>query len=169
MSTERRAAVARQVGYGAIVFADLAKERAGDVEFDWDRLLSFEGDTGPYCQYQHARIASIVRKAGVDLAGADASRLATDEEWAVALLVAEFPEKVRKAREKNEPCVVATYCIDLCRAFSSWYAQGSKDASLKVNCDDEATAKARLSLARCAQQTLANGLFLVGLEAPEEM
>jgi arginyl-tRNA synthetase len=169
MPAGKRAEVARQVGYGAIVFADLAKERTGDVEFDWDRLLSFEGDTGPYCQYQHARIASIVRKAGVDLAGADASLLYTDEEWEVALLVAEFPDRVRRARERNEPSVVATYAIDLCRAFSSWYAQGSKDARLKVNCDDAATAKARLALARCAQQAVANALFLVGLEAPQEM
>jgi arginyl-tRNA synthetase len=169
MPAERRREVARQVGYGAIVFADLAKERAGDVEFDWERLLAFEGDTGPYCQYQHARIASIVRKAGVDLAGADASLLSTEEEWAVALLVAEFPERVRRARERNEPSVVATYAIDLCRAFSSWYAQGSKDALLKVNCEDAATAKARLALAKCAQQTLANALFLVGLDAPQEM
>jgi arginyl-tRNA synthetase len=76
---------------------------------------------------------------------------------------------VRRACEKNEPSVVATYAIDLCRAFSSWYAQGSKDAALKVNCDDPATAKARLALARCAQQAVANALHLVGLEAPEEM
>jgi len=169
MSADARRVVAKQVGYGAIVFADLAKERAGDVEFDWERLLSFEGDTGPYCQYQHARIASIVRKAGVDLEGADATRLATAEEWAVALLLSEFPERVRRACEKNEPSVVATYAIDLCRAFSSWYAQGSKDAALKVNCDDVATAKARLALARCVRRTLANALFLVGLDAPEEM
>ncbi len=169
MPAAKRVDVARQVGYGAIVFADLAKERAGDVEFDWDRLLSFEGDTGPYCQYQHARIASIVRKAGVDLAGADASRLATDEEWAVALLLAEFPERVRRACARNEPSVIATYAVDLCRAFSSWYAQGSKDAALKVNCEDASTAKARIALAQCVQRTLANALFLVGLEAPEEM
>lgn len=169
MPQAKRDEVARQVGYGAIVFADLAKERAGDVEFDWDRLLSFEGDTGPYCQYQHARIASIVRKAGVDLAGADAGRLTTDEEWAVAMLLAEFPDRVRRARERNEPSVVAVYALDLCRAFSSWYAQGSKDPALKVNCEDAATAKARLALARCAQQAVANALHLVGLEAPEEM
>jgi arginyl-tRNA synthetase len=169
MPAEKRHEVARQVGYGAIIFADLAKERAGDVEFDMERLLSFEGDTGPYCQYQHARIASIVRKAGVDLAGADASLLKTDEEWAVAMLISELPDRVRRAREKNEPSVVAVYAIDLCRAFSSWYAQGSKDAALKVNCEDAAIAKARLALARSAQQAVANALFLVGLEAPQEM
>lgn len=169
MPAERRAEVARQVGYGAIVFADLSKDRASDVEFDMDRLLSFEGDTGPYCQYQHARIASIVRKAGVDLAGADASRLGTDEEWRTALLVAEFPARVRDACAKDEPSIVATFCLDLCRAFSAWYAQGSRDPALKVNCDDAATAQARLALAQAVRQTLANGLDLIGLAAPEEM
>jgi arginyl-tRNA synthetase len=169
MTPERRSAVARDVGYGAIVFADLSKERSRDVEFDWERLLSFEGDTGPYCQYQHARIASIVRKAGVDLAHRDAAKLGTDEEWRTALLVADFPQKVRDACAKDEPSIVAGYALDLCRAFSSWYAQGNKDASLKVNCDDAATAAARLALAGAVRQTLANALFLIGLAAPEEM
>ena len=169
MAPAKRAEVAAQVGYGAIVFADLSKETSRDVEFDWDRLLSFEGDTGPYCQYQHARIASVVRKAGVDLTAADAARLGTEEEWRTALLVAEFPQRVREACARNEPSVVAGYCLDLCRAFSSWYAQGSKDAALKVNCDDVATARARLALASTVQRTLASALFLVGLAAPEEM
>ena len=169
MPAERRADVARLVGYGAIVFADLAKERERDVEFDWDRLLSFEGDTGPYCQYQHARIASILRKSGVATTTAEASRLGTDEEWATALLVAAFPQKVREACAKDEPSVVANFALDLCRAFSSWYAQGNRDPALKVNCDDAATAAARLALASAVRQTLANALRLVGLAAPEEM
>ena len=93
----RRDEVARQVGYGAIVFNDLAKERERDVEFNWERLLSFEGDTGPYCQYQHARIASIVRKAAVAIDGADLARLGTEEEWRTALLLAAYPQRVREA------------------------------------------------------------------------
>lgn len=165
----RRTEVARQVGHGAIVFADLSKERARDVEFDMDRLLSFEGDTGPYCQYQHARIASIVRKSGASAGPCDPSLLVTEEEWRTALLVAAFPQKVRDARAKDEPSVLGVYCLDLCRAFSSWYAQGSKDASLKVNCDDPATAAARLALARAVRATLAAALALIGLAAPEEM
>lgn len=169
MPADRRTEVARQVGYGAIVFADLSKERARDVEFDWDRLLSFEGDTGPYCQYQHARIASIVRRAEVPLEGADASRLRTDEEWAAALAVAEFPKKVREACAKDEPSVVANYALDLCRAFSSWYAQGNRDAALKVNCADPETARARFALASAVRTTLANALRLVGIAAPDEM
>lgn len=169
MPAEKRAAVARDVGYGAIVFADLSKERERDVEFDWERLLAFEGDTGPYCQYQHARIASIVRKAGVSLDGADAARLGTEEEWQTALLVAAYPQRVRDACAKNEPSVVAGYCLDLCRAFSAWYATGSKNPELRVNCDDEGAARARLALAAAVQRTLANALRLVNLAAPEEM
>jgi arginyl-tRNA synthetase len=169
MPAERRAEVARQVGFGAIVFADLCRERERDVEFDWEHLLAFEGDTGPYCQYQHARIASIVRKAGVDLEGADAALLGTGEEWQVAFLLARFPDRVRRALERREPSVIVSYVLDLCRAFSAWYAQGNRDPALKVNCADEATARARLALARAVEQTLRNGLHLLGLEAPEEM
>ena len=65
--------------------------------------------------------------------------------------------------------MIATYALDLCRAFSSWYAQGNRDPALKVNCDDAATARARLALAGAVRQTLANALFLIGLAAPEEM
>ncbi len=169
MPAEQRQDVARQVGYGAIVFADLSRERQRDVDFDWDRLLSFEGDTGPYCQYQHARIASIVRKAGVDLAGASPEHLGTEEEWQVALHLARLPEVVGKAGDKNEPHWIASWALDLCRAFSSWYAAGSRDASLKVNCADEDVARARLALARSVQQALANALDLLGLAAPQEM
>jgi arginyl-tRNA synthetase len=169
MDAERRHEVARQVGYGAIVFADLSRERARDVEFDWDRLLAFEGDTGPYCQYQHARIASIVRKAGVDTHGADPSLLTTDHEWQVALLLSQLEDRIRVAGERNEPHWIAAYALDLCRAFSAWYSQGNKDPALKVNCDDPAVATARLALARAVQQTLRNALALIGLAAPEEM
>jgi len=132
-------------------------------------LLSFEGDTGPYCQYQHARVASIVRKAGVDLTTADPARLTSDGEWKVGLLLADFPARVKRAVAREEPSVVTTFVLDLCREFSSWYAQGSKDPALKVNCDDPDDAAARLLLARCVQQTIRNGLALVGLQAPEEM
>jgi arginyl-tRNA synthetase len=169
MDAERRHEVARQVGYGAVVFADLSRERARDVEFDWDRLLSFEGDTGPYCQYQHARIASIIRKGGVDTAGADLSLLTTEAEWQVVLLLSELGGKIEHAGARNEPHWVAGYALDLCRAFSTWYSQGNKDASLKVNCDDAETARARLALAQAVQQTLRNALELIGLAAPEEM
>lgn len=169
MDAAKRREVAKQVGYGSIVFGDLTRERERDWDFDWDRLLSFEGDTGPYCQYQHARIASIVRKSGLELEGADPTRLGAEEEWQLALLLAEFPDRVQRAVDRDEPCVVASYVLDLCRAFSSWYALGSKDPALKVNCDDPDTARARLLLARSVQQTLANALGLLGLAAPDEM
>ncbi len=169
MPAEQRREVARQVGYGAIIFADLSRERVKDVEFDWERLLAFEGDTGPYCQYQHARIASIIRKSGVETAGAAPALLTTEAEWQVALLLSQFPEKVRHAGARNEPHWIAGYALDLCRAFSSWYAKGNKDPALKVNCDDPETARARLALASAVKQTLANALSLIGMAAPEAM
>ncbi len=169
MDAARRDEVARQVGYGAIVFADLSRERARDVEFDWDRLLSFEGDTGPYCQYQHARIASIIRKAGSDTTGADPSLLTTEAEWQVVLLLSQLGGRIAQAGARNEPHWIAGYALDLCRAFSAWYSQGNKEPALKVNCGDAATARARLSLARAVQQTLRNALDLIGVAAPTEM
>ena len=81
----------------------------------------------------------------------------------------EYPARVRRACARDKPSVVASYVLDLCRAFSSWYAQGSRDPALKVNCDDADLARARLALAQAVRRTLRNALGLLGLEAPEEM
>jgi arginyl-tRNA synthetase len=161
--------VARQVGVGAIVFADLSVQREKDVEFDWDRMLSFEGDTGPYVQYAHARTASILRRAPADLPAADPRLLVLAEEAAVLKLLADFPDRVEKAVEDAEPYHVAAWLLDLCAAFSKWYDLGNRDPALKVLCEDRAVAAARLSLVRAVETTLARGLFLLGLEAPAEM
>lgn len=169
LPSEECEAVAEQVGVGAIVFANVARDRERDWDFDWERLLSFEGDTGPYCQYQHARIASVVAKSGVEVSGADPSRLSTEHEWQLGLALAAFPEQVERACERCDPSIVASYVLDLCRTFSSWYAQGNQDPALKVNCDDADTARARLALAAACAQVVRNGLHLLGLSAPERM
>lgn len=169
LSPEVCAEVAEQVGAGAIVFANVARDRERDWEFDWDRLLAFEGDTGPYCQYQHARISSVVAKAGLDVDGADSSLLGTDHEWQLGLALSEFPAQVERATETCDPSVVASYVLGLCRTFSQWYAQGNQDPALKVNCDDREVARARLALAAACAQVVRNGLHLLGLEAPERM
>jgi len=160
---------ARQVGVGAIVFADLATQREKDVEFDWDRMLSFEGDTGPYVQYAHARTASILRRAPEGLPAADPARLALPEEAAVLKEIADFPDRVEKAVADAEPYHVASALLDLCAAFSRWYDLGNRDPALKVLCADRATAAARLALVRASKATLARGLDLLGIAAPEEM
>ncbi|MCK6478638.1 MAG: arginine--tRNA ligase [Planctomycetes bacterium] len=161
--------VARQVGVGAVIFNDLSNQRRRDVDFDWDRMLSFEGDTGPYLQYAHARTASMLRRVPAGLPAGDPARLLLPEEAAVLRLLADFPDRVEKAAADAEPCLVTTFLLDLCAAFSRWYDLGNRDPALKVLCEDRETAAARVRLARAVRATLERGLFLVGMEAPEEM
>jgi arginyl-tRNA synthetase len=161
--------VARQVGVGAVVFADLATQREKDVDFDWDRMLSFEGDTGPYVQYAHARTASILRRAPAGLPTPDPARLALPEEAEVLKLLADFPDRVEKAVADAEPYHVTGWLLDLCAAFSKWYDLGNRDPALKVLCEDRDVAAARLALVRGVKTTLARGLDLLGIAAPAEM
>ena len=162
-------AVARMVGVGAVVFADLSTQREKDVDFEWERMLSFEGDTGPYVQYAHARTASILRRAPEGLPPADPRRLALPEEAEILKLLADFPDRVEKAVADAEPYHVASWLLDLCAAFSRWYDLGNRDPALKVLCEDRDAAAARLSLARAVGTTLARGLDLLGIVAPAEM
>jgi arginyl-tRNA synthetase len=170
---ERAQAIARQVGIGAVVFANLASQRDKDVDFDLDEITSFEGDAGPYVQYAHARTAAILRRAGDDpmasLAAADPRRLERDEEWSLAKLLSDFPDEVARAVETCEPHGVARYLLDVCAAFSRWYTLGNQDPALKVLASDAETKRARLALTAVTQKTLARGLGLLGLAAPEAM
>jgi arginyl-tRNA synthetase len=165
----RKEEVALQVGVGAVVFADLSTQRERDVEFDWDRMLSFEGDTGPYVQYAHARTASILRRAPSGLPAPDPRRLALPEEAEVLKLLADFPDRVEKAASDAETFYLTTFLLDLCSAFSRWYDLGNRDPALKVLCEDRDVAAARLALVRAVERTLARGLDLLGIAAPEEM
>jgi arginyl-tRNA synthetase len=164
--------VARQVGIGAIVFANLAPQREKDIDFDIDNAVSLEGDSGPYLQYSHARCASIARKAsgavtGVD--GVDLDRLAHDAEWAVARRLLDFPEIVVRSSEACEQHVICHYLLQLAAEFSRWYTLGNGDASLRVLCDDAATRRARLALVAAVQATLRDGLGMLGIAAPDQM
>jgi arginyl-tRNA synthetase len=164
--------VAPQVGIGAIIFANLASQREKDVDFDLEKAVSLHGDSGPYLQYSHARCASIARKAGERVAsieGVDFTRLTTDLEWAVARKLLEFPDVVVRASEACEPHVVAHYLLELASEYSRWYTAGNDDASLRVICDDPITQRARLALNAAAQATLARGLSLLGMAAPDQM
>jgi arginyl-tRNA synthetase len=164
---------ARVVGVGAVVFANLVSQREKDVDFEWEDVLSTDGDSGPYVQYAHARCASLLDKAGQvaprDLAGADPAPLASDLEWAVGRALAELPDVVAKATESNEPHLVSRYLLDLCATYSRWYTAGNSDPSLRVLAEDQATRKARLALVAATRRVLAVGLGLLGLEAPDAM
>ncbi len=170
LSADQLAATARQVGIGAVMFANLVTQRDKDVEFEWDRVLSLEGDSGPYLQYSHARCASIARKAGPRSdEPVDYGTLVHDGEWTVARRLLDFPDIVVRASESCEPHVICHYLLELASDFSHWYAAGSRDAALRVLCDDPATRHARLALTAAVQATLARGLALLGIGAPDQM
>jgi len=160
--------VSRMVGIGAVVFANVASQRERDVDFEWKRVISLQGDSGPYLQYSHARCASIHAKAGA-ASPPDFAKLTTDGEWAVARRLLDFPEHVLRATDDNEPHVICHYLLDLAAVFSRWYTEGNGDASLRVLVDDAGTRGARLALVTAVQKTLATGLSLLGIGAPDQM
>jgi arginyl-tRNA synthetase len=178
--------VAHQVGIGAVVFANLASQREKDVDFEWDKVTSLTGDSGPYLQYSHARCASIVRRAsegatnytdeqGVKKANepvsadADFGKLTHDAEWAVARRLLDYPDAIVRAADAREPHVICHYLLELAGEFSRWYTLGNGDASLRVLVDDAPVRRARLALVAAVQATLAQGLSLLGIAAPDQM
>ncbi len=165
--------VAPKVGLGAIVFANLATQREKDIDFDLDKAVSLEGDSGPYVQYSHARCASIARKAGetvTSVDGVDFTLLTQDVEWAVARKLLEFPDIVVRAADNSEPHGVAHYLLQLASEFSRWYSLGNGDASLRVLVEGNAPLRrARLALVAAVQATFATGLGLLNIAAPDQM
>ena len=164
--------VAHQIGTGAVVFNDLKNRRMTDVELDLGTILSFEGKTGPYVMYSHARACSILRRHGAPLPAAPAdlgTRLADPTEYALARLVARFPERVARAVEMDEPSEVAMHLLDLCEAFHAYHTKGGRDPALRVLAEDPVVRAARLHLVDAVRATLANGLFLLGMAAPAAM
>ncbi len=164
--------IARDVGVGAVVFNDLKNRRMNDVEFDLDAILSFEGKTGPYVMYSHARACSILRKsegpAPAPLPGMGAF-LSDPSEQELVRLVSRFPERVARAVDLDEPSEVAQHLLDLCEAFHGYHTKGGRDAALRVLSEDTALRSARLALVDAVRRTLSNGLSLLGIPSPPAM
>ena len=115
-------AVAHAVGVGAIKFYDLKTDRMNGYDFDLDAMVSFEGETGPYVQYAHARIQSILRKANFT-PSADATYSLNDvESWEIIKLIQDFPRIINRASDNFEPSIVAKFAISLAQAFNKYYA-----------------------------------------------
>jgi arginyl-tRNA synthetase len=161
--------LSEQIGVGAVVFGDLKNRRATDYTFDWEEVLSFEGHTGPYLQYAHARTCSILRKAGGAPASFDASALTLPEEQALVRSVARFPIGVEDAVENNEPSWVARQLLEIAANFSRWYTLGNQDREKRVLVEEPIPRDARLALTDAVRLTLAAGLSLLGIPAPENM
>ena len=156
--------VARQVGIGAVVFFDLYNSRIKDIDFRWDRALNFDGETGPYVQYTHARSCSVLRKAaGTEAAAPDFAALSDPFSQDVVRLIEQFPDILKSAVNRSEPSMVTRFCVDLAQAFNKFYYEN------KVMVDAPGTRAARLMLTDVVRQTLKQALYLIGVEAPERM
>ncbi|MBK7642281.1 MAG: arginine--tRNA ligase [Planctomycetes bacterium] len=160
----RLAEVAEAVGIGALCFNDQKRERIKDVLFDKAEILSFEGDTGPYLQYTHARFTRILAKAASAGEGGGTPDYALLAEAGPILLhFARFPDVVRSSAERCEPSELAQYLLGLCRELNNWYREH------RVLGQDAALSASRLALVRASKTVLSNGLRLLGLRAPEQM
>lgn len=170
------AKLAEAVGIGALVFNELKNRRLVDTKFDLDAILSFEGDTGPYIQYAHVRLSSILRKAGT-VPSTESARwelLCEPETERVASVIAQFPERVEAAVEANEPSMIASYALELAEAVHSFthhhrilpggFATSQDGSKLELEHIPE-----RLVLVESARRTLARALVLLGLEPVERM
>ena len=162
---ENKDEVAKTVGVGAVVFDALSSARIKDIVFAFDRVLNFDGETGPYVQYTHARCASLLRKAeaGWTATAPDYAALDNAEAFAAARLLQSFPDTVQRACEKNEPYLITRYVIELAQAMNRFYYEH------RIIDEDAAGTAARLKLAQAVKQVIRKGLWLIGVEAPERM
>ncbi|MCQ2550999.1 MAG: arginine--tRNA ligase [Clostridia bacterium] len=162
--TENVEETAKQVGIGAVVFNELSNNRIKDYVFKWDKVLDFNGETGPYVQYTHARCASIIRNAGeMDLTGFDPKYITSESAYQLVKAIADLPQVVIEAGEKYEPSVVTRHIVDIAQGFNKFY----HDEHILV--DDPEEKKAKVALVVAAKTAIKNGLALLGMDAPERM
>lgn len=156
--------LASDIGIGAVIFQELFNDRNKDYVFDWDKLLSFEGETGPYVQYTHARISSLLEKGDFNIEDeVDYSLLSLDEEFEILKNIYGFKDTVIDAGDKYQPFFISRHLVALCQAYNSYYANTS------ILVDDQELKKARLALSFAVKTVIKNGLGLLGMKAPEKM
>lgn len=156
--------IAKEVGVGAVVFQELSNSRIKDYTFSWDRTLSFEGETGPYVQYTHARCCAVKRKANEEVTANVNYDLLADEDASEVLKVIEtFNKSIVLAMTKNEPHIVTRFVLDLAQAFNKFYH------NRPILVDDKDLKLARLALVEATRQTIENALKLLGINSPTKM
>lgn len=160
--------VAKEVGIGAVIFDDLYNGRIKDIVFSWDRMLNFDGETGPYVQYTHARACSVLKKAGYvenkeSLTDIDYSVLTDDASVDVCKMLEGYSDKIKEAASRYEPSVIARYLVDLSQAFNKFYHDNV------ILTDDEKVRNARLAVVDAVRLVIKSGLEILGIKAPERM
>ena len=162
---ENKNEIAKIIGIGAVIFNDLYNSRIKDEIFDWDEMLNFNGETGPYLQYIYVRSNSIIQKDGYipDLKNVDFSELRNENADKIIKMLYEFENTIKLSAEKYEPYIIARYLIDLAQAFSSFYN------NYKIISEDKKAQDARLYLTYCVNIVLKNGAELLGMKMPEKM
>ncbi|MBQ4233514.1 MAG: arginine--tRNA ligase [Firmicutes bacterium] len=167
VNTESIEETSKTVGIGAVIFQELSNSRIKDYVFNWDNVLNFDGETGPYVQYTHARAASVLKNAGFsgsfDVASMDLSYISGGSAYELIKEIYRFPEVIADAAEKYEPSVLTRHIVDIAQAFNKFY----HDEHILV--DNEQEKQAKLLLTYAAKQTIKNGLELLGMKAPDKM
>lgn len=169
---ENKESVAKKVGIGAVIFNDLSNNRVKDEIFDWDTILNFQGETGPYIQYTYVRTQSIIEKTGInlndirnsiDFTSISAEELLNEDSQRVLKLIYNFEDVLIQVTEKNEPSILSRYLIDIAKAYSTFYTNN------RVIVDDEKTQNARIFLTYATGEILKKGALLLGMEMPDRM
>lgn len=155
--------VAKAVGVGAVIFHDLSNNRIKDVNFIWDDVLNFEGNTGPYVQYTYARCAGITDKSDITI-DTDSFKLTSEFEVDLLQTLHDFPSKVSQARDELEPSVITRYLLDVCQSFNRFYHDCPV---LKV--EDKDVKNTRVALVAATAAVLKNGLSLISLKTPKNI
>ena len=156
-------AVAEQIGVGAVIFGVLYNNRIKDMTFSYSRALNFDGETGPYVQYTHARCRSLTEKCPDPDCDPDYSGVTGAEACEVLKLLDSYPDVILSAAEKYEPCYVSRFLVDLAQAFGKFYL------TCNIAKAEDGVKKARLMLVKAVKSVLKDGLELLGIKAPEKM
>ena len=161
---ENKEETAKMVGTGAVIFGALANAKIKDIVFSYDKVLNFDGETGPYCQYTAARCNSVLKKAeSLDLAAAKPVASVTDDEFNLVTALSQLPEVLRQAAEKYEPSFVTRYAVDVAKAFNKFYF------SCKIISEDADTTAFRVKITKATFICIKKALALLGIKTPEKM
>ena len=164
VAQDRILEIAKEVGIGAVIFQELSGNRIKDYTFSWDKVLNFEGETGPYVQYTHARSCSVLRNAKMSVSNeVDFQYIITERGYELIKLIQLFPDVIQDAKRKYEPSIITRHIVNVAQAFNRFYHDEH------ILTENEQEQKSKLLLVEVTRQTLKNGLTLLGMKAPEKM